>query len=88
METREFLVHTQLDAGSVEAWVRAGWLIPRQDGTTFEFSEIDMARAQLIRDLQHDLGVNDEGVSVILDLIDQLHGVRRMLRELLERSHQ
>jgi len=29
------------------------------------FSDLDVARAQLIRDLREDLGVNDEGVSVV-----------------------
>jgi chaperone modulatory protein CbpM len=27
--------------------------------------------------------VNDEGIPVILDLVDQLHGLRRTLRDLL-----
>jgi hypothetical protein len=40
------------------------------------------AGSQLIRDLGK-LGVNDDGVLVILDLVDQLHGLRRMLRDLL-----
>ena len=48
------------------------------------FSEVDLSRAQLIRDLREDLGVNDEGVSVILHLIDQMHGLRHSMRELLE----
>jgi hypothetical protein len=38
-----------------------------------------VARAQLIRDLKDDLGVNDEGVGVILNLVDQVHGLRRVL---------
>jgi chaperone modulatory protein CbpM len=46
------------------------------------FSEIDVARARLIRELQVDFGVNDEGVGVILNLVDQLYGMRRTLREL------
>jgi chaperone modulatory protein CbpM len=44
---------------------------------------MDIARARLIRDLTHDLGVNDEGVAIILDLIDQMHGLRHTLREVL-----
>ena len=48
------------------------------------FSEIDIARARLIRDLKMDLGVNDEGVGVILNLLDQLHGMRRNLMDLRE----
>ena len=63
------------------AWVEAGWLTPRRDENADDFSETDLARAQLIRDLQHDMGVNEEGIPIILDLIDQVHGLRRMLRE-------
>jgi hypothetical protein len=33
--------------------------------------------------LKRDLGVNDEAVDVILNLIDQIHGLRRGLRDLL-----
>ena len=47
------------------------------------FSDADIARAQLIRDLKNDLGVNDEGVSVILSLVDQVHGLRGVLTEVL-----
>ena len=50
------------------------------------FSDVDLARAQLIRDLG-ELGVNDDGIPVILDLVDQLHGLRRMLRDLLSTIH-
>jgi len=35
----------------------------------------------LIQDLTSDLGVNHEGVDVILHLMDQIHGLRRALRE-------
>jgi chaperone modulatory protein CbpM len=33
------------------------------------------------------LGINDEGIPVILDLVDQLHGLRRTLRDLLSAIH-
>ena len=38
---------------------------------------------QLIRDLRDDLGVNDEGISVILHLLDQVHGLRRSMHHLV-----
>jgi len=41
--------------------------------------EIDVARARLIRDMQVDLGVNDEGVDIALHLIDQIHELRRTM---------
>jgi chaperone modulatory protein CbpM len=77
METREFLLHARLDAKALQAWMDAGWLLPRPNAEASRFSEIDISRAQLIRDLR------DEGVSVVLDLVDQVHGLRRMLREVL-----
>ena len=82
MQRREFLVAAHLEAGTLEAWIEAGWLLPRDSGEAGPFSEIDLARAQLIRD-QRELGVNEEGIPIILDLVDQLHGLRHALRDLL-----
>ena len=82
IDTTEFLVHARLEAELLEAWIEAGWLLPRRDVDVRRFSEIDLARARLIRDLKEDLGVNDEGTAVILDLVDQMHGLRRALRGL------
>jgi chaperone modulatory protein CbpM len=87
MRTREFLLSARLDAAALDAWVAAGWLAPcprrliAGSGleADAEFSETDVARARLIHDL-HRMGINDEGISVILDLIDQLHGLRHALR--------
>jgi chaperone modulatory protein CbpM len=83
METREFLLHARLDTEALEAWIEAGWVVPRHETEAQRFAEIDVARAQLIRDLQESCGVNDEGVGVILDLLDQVHGLRRVLRSVL-----
>jgi chaperone modulatory protein CbpM len=83
ISAQEFLVRARLDHRSLEMWIAAGWLIPPQTDPELAFSDIDVARAQLIRDLREDLGVNDEGVSVVLHLIDQVHGLRRSMQELL-----
>jgi chaperone modulatory protein CbpM len=82
METNEFLLHCRLEPQVLEAWIETGWLLPDRTGGGRHFSEVDLARVQLIRDL-HDLGVNDDGIPVILDLVDQLHGLRHTLRGLL-----
>ncbi|WP_372616750.1 hypothetical protein [Falsiroseomonas sp.] len=76
--SREMLLRARLDAGEVEAWIEEGWIF-RGEG---ELSELDLARACLIRDLREEMGVNDAGVEVALDLLDQLHGLRAALREL------
>jgi len=84
LEYEEFCVRARLEGRTVDAWVAAGWLIPEQTEARRSFSEADLARAQLIQDLSRDLGVNDEGIAVILDLIDQMHGLRRSLRTLAD----
>jgi chaperone modulatory protein CbpM len=48
----------------------------------FLFSEADLARAWLIQDLKVDFGVNDEGVAIILHLLDQLYGLRCLVRDI------
>ena len=85
MRTREFLMESRLDARALDAWIEAGWLRPDESQSSREFSDIDVARARLIGDLRGNLGVNDEAVPVVLDLIDQIHGLRRLVRELVER---
>jgi chaperone modulatory protein CbpM len=85
MRTHEFLMQCRLDARVLEAWIDAGWLRPHGSRSSREFSDIDVARARLIGDLRGDLGVNDEAVPVVLDLIDQIHGLRRLVRELMVR---
>jgi chaperone modulatory protein CbpM len=82
METHELLLAARIKTETLNAWIEAGWLMPRRDGDDVAFSDVDLARAELIRDLQ-DMGMNDEAVPVILDLIDQMHGLRRTLRALL-----
>jgi chaperone modulatory protein CbpM len=82
VETREFLWAAHLEAEALEAWIEAGWLLPRDTGEGRRFSEVDLARVRLIRDLR-ELGANDDAVPVILHLIDQLHGLRRALRGVL-----
>ena len=72
---QEFLVRAQLEGETLEAWIKEEWLIPGQSAGELTFSDADIARAQLITDLKNDLGVNDEGVGVILSLVDQVHGL-------------
>lgn len=82
MESHE-IVHSEGANNTVlDQWVEAGWLTPHQSFTGQRFSDVDLARARLIRDLQ-DIGVNDDSMPIILDLVDQLHGLRSLLRELV-----
>ena len=80
----EFMLRARLDEATLTAWIAEEWIIPQSDAAEPAFSEVDLARAALIRDLKRDLDVNDAGIGVILSLVDQVHGLRRTLAELLE----
>ena len=86
MNKKEFLVIAGLQVEMLDFWIEQQWLIPEQTADGAAFSDVDLARAHFIRDLKADLGVNDEGVDVILHLVDQLHGLRYAL-ELLHGDH-
>ena len=80
---QQFCLEINVEPRTLKVWVREGWLLPRREEATLNFSEIDVARARLIRSLSEELGVNDEGIGVILDLLDQLHGARSLLKTVL-----
>jgi chaperone modulatory protein CbpM len=80
---QEFLLRASLDDGTLEAWITEEWLIPGGTHAEPAFTDADVARAALIRDLRHDLAVNDPGIDVILSLVDQVHGLRRTLADLM-----
>jgi chaperone modulatory protein CbpM len=82
MTKQQLLTSADLDVKTLEFWIEQHWLIPTETTTELSFSDKDVARAYLIRDLKGDFGVNDEGIDVILHLVDQLHGLRRALGEL------
>ena len=82
MNKQELLTYAGLEGQTLEFWLEQRWLVPEQTHTGMRFSDTDVARALLIRDLKTDFGVNDEGVDVVLHLVDQLHGLRKALRHL------
>ena len=84
LDIQEFVLRVHIASDIIETWVEEGWLRPQRPDQGLVFTEMDVSRAQLIRDLREDLGVNQEGVAIILDLIDQMHGLRKTLRELCE----
>lgn len=80
----EFLGQLRIDLQTLEFWIEEEWLVPGRSGGAPAFSPVDLARAQLIRDLTEELGVNAEGVGIVLHLVDQMHGLRLALSETLK----
>lgn len=81
IDVHAFLSESTIERHTLEQWIERRWIVAAASAR-FELSEADAARAIFIRDLTGELGVNDEGVEVVLHLLDQLHGLRRVLAEL------
>jgi chaperone modulatory protein CbpM len=81
---REFLERARLDRRTLTVWIEEEWLIPGRTADELAFTDMDLARANLIHDLKDKMGVNDEGLGVVLHLLDQMHALRHALSAALE----
>jgi chaperone modulatory protein CbpM len=84
LTSEQFCIRAGIRQEVLQVWLAEGWLVPRGEDPKDSLSEVDLARARLIQDLQSGIGVNDEGIGIILDLVDQVHGLRSMLKLLIE----
>ncbi|SCB58425.1 chaperone modulatory protein CbpM [Rhizobium aethiopicum] len=83
MNDHEFRLYLKIDVVQLDFWVEQGWLIPERSSGQRQFRDADVARARLILDLMGNMGVNEAGVDVVMDLVDQLHGIRESMGKLL-----
>ncbi len=82
MDESEFRTRIRVEVTVLNGWIEQGWLIPGTQQGERVFSEMDVARAELINDLMGGMGLNEAGVDVVMDLIDQIHGLRGTLADL------
>jgi len=84
LSERDIVAKVQhLSVTRLRVWVQQG-LIKPADRAAEAFSEADAARATLICNLEDELGFAEEDVPVLLNLIDQIHGLRSQLTGLLD----
>jgi len=78
----------RLSVARLHGWIELGCVQPgaARDGTGF--TEADVARLRLLCELTDDLAIDEAALPVVLSLIDQLHGLRRQLRHLVEAVEQ
>jgi chaperone modulatory protein CbpM len=75
-------VHDRLTVVHVERWVARGLLRPSADGENWVFEPVDVARVRLLADLTQQMGFDEESVETVVDLLDQVHTLRRQLHQL------
>jgi chaperone modulatory protein CbpM len=68
-----------LDAQALQRWVDIGWVLPLQDTGSLRFDPSDVARVRLICELHYELHIEEDSMSIVLSLMDQLYATRRAL---------
>lgn len=76
------IAQASIDRRTVEDYIARQWLRPAQEENGWAFADIDIARLQLVCHLTQDIKVNEEGMDVILSLLDQLYGLRTHMKHL------
>jgi chaperone modulatory protein CbpM len=80
----EVLDRFELDRRELIHWVENRWVLPEQRGATWIFHEIDVARIELIIEVRREFAIDDEALSLILGLLDQVYDLRRQLGRLCD----
>jgi chaperone modulatory protein CbpM len=87
--TRRF---AELDSAEFERWIENRWILPEDagedaggpGGERWRFHEVDVARVELILDIRREFAVDDEAMSLVLSLLDQVYSLRRQMRRLCD----
>jgi len=73
-----------LDRRELVRWVENRWVLPERRNQTWIFREIDVARVELISEIRQEFAINDEALSLVLGLLDQVYDLRRQLGRLCD----
>jgi chaperone modulatory protein CbpM len=71
-----------LDEAELRRWIAERWVQPEAAPSGYVFREVDVARVRLIVELRQELAIGEEALPVVLQLLDQVYGLRRRLRAL------
>ena len=76
----------ELDRAELARWIENRWIVPERldasGGERWLFHEVDIARVELILDIRREFAVDDEALSLVLGLLDQVYSLRRQMRRL------
>jgi|TARA_R110002072_G_scaffold122455_15_gene257055 chaperone modulatory protein CbpM len=74
----------EVTAEDIAHFVQQTWILPLEEEGNYFFDELDSARIKLIIELRDDMEVNDEALPIVLNLLDQVYGLRQVLEEVRE----
>ncbi len=76
------MMHTRIDRAMLEKYIERNWLRPVTADSGWVFEDIDIARLELVCHLTMDIQVNDDGMDVLLLVLDQLYDARTHMKHL------
>ena len=66
------------------AWIEQRWILPVEEDGQWRFADVDVARIRLIVELRQELDIGADALPVVLSLLDQVHALRRSLRDVCD----
>jgi chaperone modulatory protein CbpM len=82
----------ELNSHELTRWIENRWVVPEHaaesEGGRWVFHEVDVARVELILHIRRELAVDDEAMSLVLGLLDQVYSLRRQMRRLCDALEQ
>ena len=87
IDVDELLSHFhELDTVELIRWVENRWIVPERqnerEARHWHFDEVDVARVELILGIRREFSVDDDALSLVLGLLDQVYSLRRQMRRL------
>jgi chaperone modulatory protein CbpM len=81
-----------LDAAELSRWVENRWIVPEREAQQeiepaaerWVFHEVDIARVELILHVRREFALDEEAMSLVLGLLDQVYSLRRQMRRLCQ----
>ena len=73
-----------LTVARLRSFVAAECLAPAEREGRLAYAEVDLARVRLLAELVTDFDLDADAAGVVVSLVDQIHGLRRALRQLGE----
>ena len=65
-------------------WIDNRWVLPTRGREGWLFSDLDIARVELIVEIRREFAIDEDTLPLVLGLMDQVYGLRRQLRRLCD----
>ena len=73
-----------LERRELRGWIEEGWVRPEPSGDGWSFAAVDVARIELILEIRREFAIDEEGLPLVLSLLDQVYALRRQMGRLCE----